>query len=42
MRKGTISRGLEDFFMRVEELQETNHDTFTPQQEKELSKAVHS
>jgi hypothetical protein len=42
MRRGTISRGIEDFVLKVKELLETNEESFTPHEEKELSKALHA
>jgi hypothetical protein len=43
MRKGTISKGFEDFFMEVEDLMEAiGSDPFSLHEEKELSKALHA
>ena len=36
MRRGTISKGIEDFFLKVEELLKTNEESFTQHEEKEL------
>ena len=42
MRRGTISKGIEDFVLKVEELLENNEDPFTQHEKKELSKALHT
>ena len=42
MRRGTISKGIEDFVLKVNDLLENNEDPFTQHEEKELSKALHA